>query len=168
MPPRAETRRCTVTGPDGGGGLAAARRAPRSRGRSPGGNRAGHGPRQLPVAGDDHHLGAVHPQDDALPSQLVADVELGASQADQAAGVDRALHLHGRAGPGQQRGRTGRAGAIGGQPGQLDYAQPGRQRLDPGAAGQYMQADLVHPDGDLPVHQGRAKPDLLPANPQVA
>ena len=41
MPPREETRRCTVTGPDGGGGLAAARRAPRSRYRSPAGT--GHG-----------------------------------------------------------------------------------------------------------------------------
>ena len=41
MPPREETRRCTVTGPDGGGGLAAALRAPRSRYRSPGGTGQG-------------------------------------------------------------------------------------------------------------------------------
>ena len=67
----------------------------------PGGNRAGHGPRQFPVTGDDHHLGAVHPHDDPLPGQLVADIDLGACQADQAAGVDRALDLHGRAGTGQ-------------------------------------------------------------------
>jgi hypothetical protein len=31
MPPREETRRCTVTGPDGGSGAGAAFRAPRSR-----------------------------------------------------------------------------------------------------------------------------------------
>ena len=38
---REETRRCTVTGPDGGSGLAAARRAPRSRYRSLGGTGQG-------------------------------------------------------------------------------------------------------------------------------
>jgi hypothetical protein len=101
--------------------------------------------RRAPVAGDDHHLGAVHPQDDPLPGQLIAHVELGACQADQASGIDRALHLHSCAGPGQQRGWSGGAGAAGGQPGQLREAEPGRQRLDPGAVEQDMQAGLVHP-----------------------
>src|SRR6266700_22060 len=41
MPPREDTRRCTITGPDGGAGLAEAFRAPRSRSRSPAGTGQG-------------------------------------------------------------------------------------------------------------------------------
>ena len=46
--------------------------------------RAGHGAQQLAVVTDDRHLGAVHPQRDALPGELAADVDLAARQADEA------------------------------------------------------------------------------------
>jgi hypothetical protein len=96
---------------DGGGGLAAALWAPRSRGRPP----AGTG------------QGRVHTDSPSLvmtviwvPSirsvlsgtgQLVADADLGASQTDQAVGVDRAFCLYHRAGPGSQRGPAGEQAA---------------------------------------------------------
>jgi hypothetical protein len=45
------------------------------------------GAQQLAVVADDSHLGAFHPQGDALASQLVAHAELGAGQAYQAGAV---------------------------------------------------------------------------------
>jgi hypothetical protein len=50
-----------------------------------------------------------------LPGQRQADVGLLADQADQAAGVDRAVHLDHRPIAGGQRARASRPGTVGGQ-----------------------------------------------------
>jgi hypothetical protein len=150
-------RRCVGSGPAG-----SAQPVPLA-----GRDGAGHGAQQFAVVADDGHLGAVHPQCDALPGEVVADVELPARQADKAGAVDHALDLDGGAGPGPQRRRPGRPGAVSGQAGPFDWTQPGGQGLEPGAAQQDMQDGFVSPDGDLAACQGGAEPDLLAADLQV-
>jgi hypothetical protein len=81
--PRWDTRRCTMTGPVEGAGALAAWRAPRSRCQSRGGP-AGQCAQELAVVADDGHLGAVHAERDALAGEFVADIQLRASEADQA------------------------------------------------------------------------------------
>jgi hypothetical protein len=67
---------------------------------------------------------------------------------------------------GQRRGAC-RTGAAGGQPGQFSGSEPGGKGLDPGTVQQHVQADRIHPQSDLPPGQGRAEPDLLPAELHV-
>ncbi|MFZ2042654.1 MAG: hypothetical protein WAV12_01515 [Trebonia sp.] len=116
---------------------------------------------------EDGHLGAVHPQRDALPCEVVADVELPARQADRAGSVDHALDLDCSAGPGPERRWPGWAGAVGGQARHLDDPEPGGQGLEPGAVQQDVHDCLISPDGDLAACRCGAEPDLLAADLQV-
>ena len=115
---------------------------------------------------EDGHQWSFHPQRDPLPGQRRADADLLVGQADQAGGVDGAVHLDHRPGAGGQRRGACGAGAAGGQPGQLSDPEPGWKGLDPGTVQQHMQADRIDPEGDLPPGQGGAEPDLLAAEPQ--
>ncbi len=92
-PPREETRRCTVMGPPGWGGRDRARRAPRSRERRSPGMGQAQGAQQASVVAEDGHQRSFHAQRDPLPSQRRTDADLLIGQADQAGGVDGAVHL---------------------------------------------------------------------------
>src|SRR6266851_2062733 len=158
MPPREETRRCTVTGPvrrgrAGSGPAGATQPVPVT-----GGNRAGQGPQQFPLTADDHHLGAVHPQDDPLPGQPGADADLGACQAGQAGGIDHALDLDRRAVPGRKRAWPGGTGAAGGQARQLGDAETGRQRL-----AQVLPDEPHHPEVTLQLRNVQVAVDPVDA-----
>jgi hypothetical protein len=128
---------------------------------------AGRGAQQRPVVAENRHQGSFHAQGDPLPGQWQANTDLLVAQAEAAVGVDGAVHLDHCPIPGRQRRGACRTCAVGGQPGQLSDPEPGWQGPDPGAIEQHVQADRIGPEGDLPPGQGRAKPDLLPADPQV-
>ncbi len=73
------------------------------------------------------------------------------------------------AAPGRgQRRRPGRSGPGCRQPGQVGGVQPGRQGLDPVAIGQDMHLPGPGPDPRRAAGHGRAEPDLLPGDLQVA
>jgi hypothetical protein len=94
---------------------------------------------------DDGHLGAVHPERDALAGEFIADVQLPARQADQAGAVDHPLDLDRGAGPAGQRRGSGGAAPVSGQAGQRGDVEPGGQRLEPGA----VEVTLSY-SGDIP------------------
>ena len=116
---------------------------------------------------DDGHLGAVHPQRDPLAGQLEPTLTWAPARPDQAGGADHPLCLYRRAVPGGEGRRPRGASTVGSEAGQLGDTQPGRQGLEPVTVQQDMQAALIDPDSDLASCQGRAEPDLLPADLQV-
>ena len=115
---------------------------------------------------DDGHLGAVHPQGDLLPGELVADVDLAACQAARPVALTiRSTSMAGPVPDGSGEGPAGRAPSAARRA--SSTAEPGGQRLQPGAVQQDMQDCLIDPDGDLTAGQRRAEPDLLAADLQV-
>jgi len=78
------------------------------------------------------------------------DTDLLVAEADQAGGVDGAVHLDHRPIPGRQRAEARRAGAVGSQPGQFTSPQPRGQGLDPGTISQHVPAIARYQRSDLP------------------
>jgi hypothetical protein len=130
MPPRLETA-AVRPGRDLAAGLArpGGRLAAGAAGRA-GWGRAGQGPPQDPVLGEDVHHGAVQADPDALPGQRGADLDDLIAQRDDPGGVDQPVHFHAPTrgqGAGERPRRRGacQAGTGAAQPRQVHLGQPG-------------------------------------------
>jgi len=166
-PPRDDTRRCTVIGPPGCSGRDRPRRAPRSRERRSAGTGQAKVRSSVPswlrtaIKGPSMRKVTRCPVS-GRPTLICWSPGL----TPPVALTVRSTSITAPSPAGSGEGARG-AGAVGGQPGQLRDPEPGWQGLDPGAIEQHMQADRIGSEGDLPPGQDRAKPGLLPADPQV-
>ncbi|MGI5418076.1 hypothetical protein [Actinomadura luteofluorescens] len=112
---------------------------------------------------------AVDADGDPLSGELVVDRVLPSAQGDQPAGVDGPVDLKRLTGVGPGFGGGGRdaGAAVGEQPAQVLWGEPGRHPFDPCSGCQQFHHGGVGPQSEGHTGAVGAKPELLPEDGQV-